>query len=253
MSLPAYYVPIEEVDVPASPMMGAHRFSGRTSTLPKSTPNISEASASLHPQDHLTNNYGNGGRIVNNNQQPVLPQHFSSPARCNTYGDDDPSPPTTSTPNSNTSYTSPEVLSPIPDFRSAAPGSRASVSSVGSSASRASGVAGGAAGANGVRRKIPPAVAPKPAAGSKTRPLSSAQPTQTVNGHQQDSLADALDLTNGSDKDAVSSPIKVPPKPPPKPKKRLSLAESVGTEASGRVPDEDGAVFEDEGEDGTEV
>ena len=118
----------------------------------------------------------------------------------------------------NTSYSNaaPEVISPIADFRAA--GSRASVSSLSSN--------------TGMRRKIAPAVPPKPNSGS----IVVARPASVVPYHDDD--------VGGS------SPAKVAPKPPPKPKKRLST-----TGDSIKLDDgENGqAAYEDEGEDGTEV
>jgi hypothetical protein len=121
----------------------------------------------------------------------------------------------------NTSYSNaaPEVISPIPDFRVA--GSRASVSSLSSN--------------TGMRRKIAPAVPPKPS-GS----IVVARPASVVPYHDDDG-------------GGVSSPVKVAPKPPPKPKKRLSTTgdsiklEDVENGSGGQ------AAYEDEGEDGTEV
>lgn len=156
------------------------------------------------------------------------------------------SPLTTSTPNGGVGHSgltsthteTPEILSPIADFRT--PGSRASVSSVASAAS-------------GVRRKIPPMVAPKPAASTGARRVSSVV-TPMSNGHgRRDSVAsDAVsEYLNGSmeRETALTSPLKVAPKPPPKPSKRLSVASSTAN-GGGDARD---AAFEDEGEDGTEV
>ena len=181
ISLPAYYVPIEEVEVPAT-----------------STPNAQQQQQHQHPHPH--------------------PHHSgrTSTPNVSLRANEDGLAPTTSTPNHTTTYPTPEILSPIPavtgiqaDLR--APGSRSSISSVNSQQS------------NGIRKKIPPAVAPKPSGLVNSRRGSYAE-----------------------DYSGASSPVKIAPKPPPKPKKRLSIA------GSERLDEED-APFEDEGEDGTEV
>ena len=180
ISLPAYYVPIEEVEVPTP-----------------STPNtLPQQQQQQHQHQH------HSGR--------------SSTPNVSLRAGEDGLAPTTSTPNHTTTYPTPEILSPIPavtgiqaDLR--IPGSRSSISSLNSQQS------------NGIRKKTPPAVAPKPSGLVNSRRGSYAE-----------------------DYSGASSPVKIAPKPPPKPKKRLSIA------GSERLDEED-APFEDEGEDGTEV
>lgn len=175
--------------------------------LQQSTPNILsngqyEDRISRHHHEPVLGYFHNNNN--NNNSTPIRPmddgesQHLLHDS---------------STPNSNnTSYSNaPEVISPIPDFRSA--GSRASVSSLNSNA--------------GLRRKIAPAVPPKPS-GS----IVVARPASVVPYD---------DVGNGGG-GGLASPAKVAPKPPPKPKKRLST-----------TGDDSQAAYEDEGEDGTEV
>ena len=211
ISLPAYYVPIEEVDIPpASPMVQQRQFQ-------QSTPNI------------LSNGQYED-RVNSRHHEPVLAyfhnnnNNSSTPIRSTMDGDlletqhllHESSTPTSN----NTSYSNagPELISPIPDYRgSHTAGSRASVSSLNSNTT--------------MRRKIAPAVPPKPGSGS----IVVARPASIVPYGDGDSHA--------------GSPAKVAPKPPPKPKKSVST-----TAAAASAADDDGqAAYEDEGEDGTEV
>ena len=165
ISLPAYYVPIEEVDIPPASPLVQQRHNHQSST-----PNM---------LNYYNNN--NNSRDAEAADQASAPQTTDAP-----------------------------LLSPIPDFRK--PGSRSSVSSLSSNTS-------------GLRKKTPPAVAPKPVGPGglvKARPASVTSST--------------------GDRSSPLSPTKVAPKPPPKPKKRPSTSNSEGL-----------AAFEDEGEDGTEV
>lgn len=211
ISLPAYYVPIEEVDIPPpSPLVQQRR------DHQQSTPNIL---SNGQYEDHHHHHHRMGREPVlgyfNNNNNSSTPIRRADDSETQHLLND------SSTPTSaNTSYSNaaPEVISPIPDFRTA--GSRASVSSLSSN--------------TGLRRKIAPAVPPKPP-GS----IVVARPASVVPYH-----------------DDVASPAKVAPKPPPKPKKRLSTTgdsvkledlENGGGDSGGQ------AAYEDEGEDGTEV
>lgn len=194
ISLPAYYVPIQEDEIPPSSPLVQQR------QLQQSTPNILsngqyEDRMNRHHEPVLGYFHNNNN---NNNSTPIRPSMDDGESQHLLHD--------SSTPNSNnTSYSNaPEVISPIPDFRSA--GSRASVSSLSSNA--------------GLRKKIAPAVPPKPS-GS----IVVARPASVV----------PYD-------DGGSPGAKVAPKPPPKPKKRLST-----------TGDDSQAAYEDEGEDGTEV
>ena len=205
ISLPAYYVPIEEVDIPPSSPLVQQRHHQH------STPNILssgqyEDRMGRHHEPVLgyfhNNNNNNNSTPIRGGMEDGEGQHLLHDS---------------STPNSNnTSYSNaPEVLSPIPDFRSA--GSRASVSSLSSNNT-------------GLRRKIAPAVPPKP-------------PGSIV-------VARPASVVPYDDGGSSGSPVKVAPKPPPKPKKKLST-----TSDSNRLEEDNNgeAAYEDEGEDGTEV
>jgi hypothetical protein len=218
ISLPAYYVPIEEVDIPPSSPLVQQRRDHQ-----QSTPNIlSNGQYEDHLHHHNSRRMGRNEPVLgyfnnhnNNNNNSSTPVRRMDDVETQHLLQD------SSTPNShNTSYSSaaPEVISPIPDFRAA--GSRASVSSLSSN--------------TGMRRKIAPAVPPKPP-GS----IVVARPASVVPYHDDDG--------------GGSSPAKVAPKPPPKPKKRLS---TTGDSIKLDDPAESGggqAAYEDEGEDGTEV
>lgn len=200
ISLPAYYVPIEEVDIPpASPLVQSRQ------QHQQSTPNIL---SNGQYEDRMMGRHHEPvlGYFHNNNSTPI---RSDDPETQHLLQD-------SSTPTSNnTSFSNaPDMISPIPDFRTI--GSRASVSSLSSN--------------TGMRRKIAPAVPPKPSGSVVARPASVVP------------YDDVGPLATGS-------PVKVAPKPPPKPKKKMST-----TSDSGRL-DEDGgqAAYEDEGEDGTEV
>ena len=160
ISLPAYYVPIEEVEIPPASPLVQQRHQHQSST-----PNM------LSGYSYNNNSHNGSGTRENFEADQHQGELADAP-----------------------------LLSPIPDLR--APGNRASVSSLSSN--------------TGLRRKTPPAVAPKPGL-VKSRPASAVHQSETS---------------------SPSSPAKIAPKPPPKPKKRPSTANSDGL-----------AAFEDEVED----
>lgn len=195
MSLPAYYVPIEEVDVPPGSPLVQQR------ALQQSTPNMLAcgqyddmrlASRTEPVLGYLSHNVNTStpNRGVDDSEAPLLAHDTSHNS-------------------TSTSFSTGEALSPIvPDYRT--PGSRASVASLQSQAGTG-------------RRKVPPAVAPKPGANGG---VAMARPASVVPFDEH-----------------PTTPAKIAPKPPPKPKKKLSTA-SDGSAAG---------AYEDEGEDGTEV
>ena len=189
MSLPAYYVPIEEVDPPASPLV-------QQRGLQQSTPNILSSGQyddmRLHSRTEPVLGY------LNHNVNTSTPNRGIDDSEAPLLAHD------TSRSSNSTSFSNGDALSPIvPDYRT--PGSRASIASLQSQT-----------GPN--RRKIPPAVAPKPG-------IVAARPASVVPFDEK-----------------PSTPVKIAPRPPPKPKKKLSTTDSNGE-----------AAYEDEGEDGTEV